>query len=179
MNKRLGLALLLLCAFPVSSAAKRRPKADLQEMQLPADYGIDIELGMSSRPRMMGGANEMIGTPANALGVDVFNSLVKAGFSQPYPWKLTLVNNGVVNAGSTAGGQVYVYGGLVKLLSTNQGLWAATLSHEVAHTGLRHQVRDALQRLYIQRMVAYYRARINGGDKSAGGHCSGFPQRLP
>ena len=179
MARSLGLVLILLTAFPLSMAARRRPKANIDQMQLPADYGIDIQLGLSTRPVMMHGADEMIGTPANVLGDGVFDSLVKVGFSQPYPWKLTLVDNSVVNAGSTAGGQVYVYGGLVKLLGNSPGLWAATMSHEVAHTGLRHQLGDYMQRLYIARTVAYYQARMRAGDKSASWALIGFSAAAP
>lgn len=179
MVRCVGLVLILLTAFPSILSARKHSKANIEEMQLPADYGIDIQMGLSARPTMMSGANEMMGTPANDLGNGVFNSLVKAGFSQPFPWKLTLVGNSAVNASSTAGGQIYVYGGLVKILGDSPGLWAATMSHEVAHTGLRHQVRDYLQRLYIQRTIAYYRLRIQAGDKSANWALIGFSAAAP
>jgi hypothetical protein len=81
---------------------------------------------------------------------------------------VTLVNNSAVNASSTAGGQVYVYGGLIPLIGEDKGLWAAVLSHETAHTGQRHQVKLYIQREYNERMVEYYRARVQAGDKSAG-----------
>ena len=85
-------------------------------MQLPAGYDIDLQLAMNSRLGMMNGALEITGTPENEAGDQIFNDLVEAGFSQPYPWKLTLVNNDVINASSTAGGQIYVYGGMRKVL---------------------------------------------------------------
>jgi hypothetical protein len=128
---------------------------------------------------MMGGAQEIKDSPANQLGNEVFQRLVQAGFSQPYPWKLTLVDNQAINASSTAGGQVYVFGGMLKLLENNPGLWAATLSHEVSHTGLRHQVRVYLQALYNQQMIAYYRARARVGDKSANWALLGFTIAAP
>ncbi len=77
-----------------------------QNLQPPSDYSIDIQLGIATRPRMMGGNPEIIGTPANQTGDEVLHRLVSAGFTQPYPWKLTLVNSGAVNASSTAGGQI-------------------------------------------------------------------------
>jgi hypothetical protein len=64
----------------------------------------DLQLAMNSRLGMMKGAPEIVGTADNEVGDQIFNDLVKAGFSQPYPWKLTLVNNDVINASSTAGG---------------------------------------------------------------------------
>jgi len=69
----------------------------------------------------------------------VFQHLT-SGLNLPYQWKMTLVNNGVVNASSTAGGKIYVDGVMVSLLGNDKGLWAAVLSHETAHTARRHQV---------------------------------------
>jgi predicted Zn-dependent protease len=65
-------------------------------------------------------------------------------------WRLTLVNNNVVNAASTAGGKIYVHGGMLPLLGQNKGLWAAVLSHETAHTGRRHQVILYQRKVYNQ-----------------------------
>lgn len=148
--------------------------ARAQDLQLPSDYGIDIQLGMNSRPRMLGSSSEISGTQANQTGDEVFHRLIAAGFSQPYPWKLTLVDNNVINAGSTAGGQLYVYGGMLPIIGQNKGLWAAVLSHETAHTGRRHQVRLYMQELYNQRMIQYYRMRAAAGDKSANWALIGF-----
>ena len=145
-----------------------------QNLQPPSDYSIDIQLGIATRPRMMGGNPEIIGTPANQTGDEVLHRLVSAGFTQPYPWKLTLVNSGAVNASSTAGGQIYVYGGILPLIGQNKGLWAAVLSHESAHTARRHQIRLYLQELYNQRMIQYYRMRAAAGDKSANWALIGF-----
>ena len=57
---------------------------------------------------------------------------------------------------------------------SDKGLWAAVLSHEAAHTALRHQVRVYVQEVYIQRMIAYYRARAAAGDKNANWSLVGF-----
>jgi len=145
-----------------------------QDLQLPNDYGIDLQLAESGRSVVMGGSPEITGTVANQIGDDVFQRLVSAGFSQPYPWRLTLVNNNVVNAASTAGGKIYVHGGMLPLLGQNKGLWAAVLSHETAHTGRRHQVIVYQRQLYNQLMIKYYRARIAAGDKSANWALIGF-----
>lgn len=156
-----------LCVWPGSSTSG-------QDLQLPTDYAIDIQLAESARSRIMGGSPELVGTAANQIGDAVFHTVLSAGFSQPYPWKLTLADNNVVNASSTAGGQIYIYGGMLPVVGQNPGLWAAVLSHETAHTARRHQVRIYLQQLYVQRMVQYYRARAADGDKSANWALVGF-----
>lgn len=152
--------LIVVCACLVSSAIS-------QDLQLPADYQIDLQLAVADRSRQMGTSAEITGTRANVVGNEVFHNLISAGPPQPYPWKMTLVGNDVVNASSTAAGQLYVDGGMLPILGENHGLWAAVLSHEVAHTSGRHQVRIYMQTVYNQRMIEYYRARIAAGDKSA------------
>src|SRR5882762_1662480 len=103
-----------------------------QNLDLPPDYDIDLQLAVAGRSSRMGTSSEINGTRSNVVGDDVFHNLITAGFNQPYPWKLTLVGNDSVNAGSTAGGQLYVYGGILPILGESRGLWAAVLSHEVA-----------------------------------------------
>jgi hypothetical protein len=139
-----------------------------QNVDLPQDYSLDIRLGLSARSHAMGSSMEITGTPANGIGAEVFQNLIaNSGYgSQTYPWKLTLVNNSIVNATSNPGGQVYVYGGLMQVIGDNKGLWAAVLSHETAHTGQRHGVKLYLQEEYNERMIEYYRARMRAGDKS-------------
>ncbi|MGH9500599.1 MAG: M48 family metallopeptidase [Terriglobales bacterium] len=161
----------VLCVFFCLS---RSGTAYCQDLQLPADYGIDLQLAETGRSLAMNGSPEITGTISNQIGDDVFQHLVSAGFSQPYPWKLTLVSDRVINAGSTAGGKIYVHGGMLSLLGQNKGLWAAVLSHETAHTGLRHQVQVYMRKVYIEQMTRYYRARALAGDKSANWALIGF-----
>lgn len=132
-----------------------------------ADFSVDLQLGFSNRSRYLAGASELSPAALSTNAEGIFEDLVHAGFGQSYPWKLTLVNNNVLNAASNAAGQVFVYGDMIKLLDNDRGLWAAVLSHEVSHTGLRHQVRSYLAAVNAERTRAYYRARIQAGDKSA------------
>jgi len=145
-----------------------------QDLELPTDYQIDLQLAMSGRSSRMGTSSEITGTRANVVGDEVFHKLISAGFGLPYPWKLTLVGNDSVNAESTAAGQLYVYGGILPILGENRGLWAAVLSHEVAHTSRRHQVRRYIQVLYNQQIIANFRARIAAGDRNANWGLIGF-----
>ncbi len=56
-------------------------------------------------------------------------------------WRLFLLNDQSVNAHSDAKGRVWVGGGLAQMLGQDRGLWAAVLSHEIAHCLLRHPSR--------------------------------------
>jgi len=165
-------SVVLFTLFGIAAASSA------QDLQLPSDYTIDLQLASATRARIMGTNTEITGTAANQAGDKVFHQLI-SNLSQAYPWKLTLVNNQVVNAHSTAGGQVYVDGGLLALVGQNKGLWAAVLSHEVAHTARRHQVMLYLRELYNERMVQYYRARVLAGDKSANWALLGFRVAAP
>ena len=79
------------------------------------------------------------------VGHQVFQQLLKspevteAGGS--LEWRFFLLNDQSVNAHSDAKGRVWVGGGLAKMLGQDRGLWAAALSHEVAHCLLRHPSR--------------------------------------
>ena len=161
--------LIAICVIALSSMGST------QNIELPSDYSIDLDLANVSRSRMMNGAQEVVDPEQTASARDVFQRLVATGsFIQPYNWKLTVVQNTVTNASSTAGGQVYLYGGLWKMIGNSPGLLAATLSHEVSHTALRHQVRVYLLQLYQERMRAYYRYRAASGDKNANWALVGF-----
>ncbi len=163
---------------------KRPSRAEqIRQVQLPADYAIDMQLALGGRSAMLGGSPPIVGTPLNQVSQEVFDSLVKntfiASYALPYQWNLTLVGNNAVNAASTAGGQLYVNEGLARLMGSNRGLWAAVLSHETAHTALRHQVRTYLQRLYIAQQIQYYRWQVANGNNSANWALLGFSIAAP
>ena len=163
------LILLSVLSDTLQAKDRRKPSQQIQAVELPADYSIDLQLATEGHAKMLGGDSPLLGTPLNQAGQEVFDRLIGASFasSLPYAWNLTLVNNTAVNAASNAGGRVYVHGGLARLLGSDRTLWAAVLSHEVSHTGLRHQVRLFLQARYIQEQIRYYRLRAAYGDNSA------------
>lgn len=162
------LFLIFLAVAPVRS-----------QVTLPLDYEIDLQLGLSKDVEFLGGANEIKGTPPNETGERVFKDLINAGFAVPFPWQLKLVNSPSINAASSAGGRVYVYKGMIDQIGESRGLWAAVLSHEVSHTGMRHQVRTYLQRAYNDRMLRSYRIRIANGDTNANWELLGFQIAAP
>ncbi len=84
-----------------------------------------------------------------AAGHQVFQELVKspavtdaaAKVGGSLEWRFFLLNDHSVNAHSDAQGRVWVGGGLAQMLGQDRGLWAAVLSHEIAHCLLRHPSR--------------------------------------
>ena len=78
--------------------------------------------------------------PQLVVGTDVFHDLVGTSLvaEAKLDWRFAILENDSVNAYSDARGHVWVAGGLAQLLNEDRGLWAAVLSHEIAHVILRH-----------------------------------------
>lgn len=166
------VALLLSLTAPDSVAQRKRSPNNLEEnIQLPADFAIDYQLGLSQRGQVHGSSALLVDTPMNLAGDAVFQKLVNdssvQGLNLPYHWNFTIVNNDTINAQSLPDGEICVGSGLAKLIGTNSGLWAAVLSHETEHTARRHAVRKYLFDLYVQQQLAYYQALVYAGDKNA------------
>ncbi len=67
-----------------------------------------------------------------------FNDLINAtepapGDDTPGVWKLLVTDRKEIDAHTDQKGTIWVEGGLADLLGNDRGLWAAVLSHEVAH----------------------------------------------
>jgi hypothetical protein len=83
------------------------------------------------------------------------------------PYQLNLLSSDQVNAFAVEGGQIYVHSGMTSVLGDDEGMWAAVLSHEIAHCVAQHQYK-AYTRLYeLQRMKNYYAWRSAMGDQYA------------
>ena len=71
-----------------------------------------------------------------AAGGLVFDRLVEqvaAPTRGKFAWELRIVDDSDLNAYSSPDGTVYVESGLARLAGASTGLWAAILSHEIAH----------------------------------------------
>jgi Peptidase family M48 len=178
-------ALLFLLAFVVSPLpAQKRRSANLDEnIQLPADFAMDYQLGLTMRSQIHGSNSLLTDTPMNLAGDAVFKKLINDGSVQnlglPYRWNFTIVNDDSINAHSLPDGEICVGSGLAKLIGTNPGLWAAVLSHETEHTARRRWVKKYLYELYIQQRLAYYQARVYAGDKNANWSIAGLRIAAP
>jgi Zn-dependent protease with chaperone function len=165
-----GLVSLFL-AMPIRAGGRNSPQLS-DSVDLPAAFDFDFSLASKMRSQI--GAVRDLSADDSAIqaGQTVFESLTKSqmvsSLRLPYRWTFSLVRSADLNAVSLPDGEVAAYQGLAKLIGTDRGLWAAVLSHEIAHVERRHAVRKALYRLYLQRQIEYYRMRQRYGDKSAG-----------
>lgn len=83
----------------------------------------------------------------DSTGRLVFERLVpqvQLASSSKIRWQLRIVENDQLNAYSSPDGTVYVEGGLAKMAGPSAGLWAAILSHEIAHVVRRDWARRYL-----------------------------------
>ncbi len=107
----------------VSAREKRKARTrDIPAVALPDTYDIDLRLGLDAHGVKMMGSVPLAETESTETARDVFQHLSRNYPTLPFPWKLTFVNTDVINASSTAGGQVYAYAGIVTLAGSSKGL---------------------------------------------------------
>ena len=141
----LTLFLCLLCAAPAAG----QHAVDVSEV--PSQFKLDMETAARLRPELMA---ESIAVPARyATGSLVFDRLleqVALPSRTKFAWQLRIVENGRLNAYSLPDGTVYVESGLARLADSSAGLWAAILSHEMAHIVHRDWARLYLYQKYLE-----------------------------
>ena len=140
------LCTLLLCWLPILSAAQEHPAT----LEVPDKFDLDRKTAVRLRPELH--SQSTIAAGRYAIGRRVFEKLVFEKLAQQvqtprsprYSWELRIVNDGLLNAFSSPDGTIYVESGLADLAGTSSGLWAAILSHEIAHVARRDWARRYL-----------------------------------
>ena len=141
----LVIFLSLLCAVP---AAGQDP---IDVPEVPSQFKLDMETAARLKPQLM--AQSVAVSVRYATGKLVFDRLA-AQFapqsSTKFSWHLRIVEDGQLNAYSSPDGTVYVESGLARLAGSSAGLWAAILSHEIAHIVRRDWARRYLYQKYLE-----------------------------
>jgi len=133
MRRPSCIALTIVLSLGAAQAyPQRRNLPRLQEdVELPADFSIDFKLAADKRSAHYNVDALLLGTQVGQIGQEVFHTLLEnsaiTSLSLPYGWKLSFANSEVVNAASLPDGEVFVDGGLARLIGTDRGLWAAVL----------------------------------------------------
>lgn len=124
---------------------------------VPTNFKLDMETAARLRPQLVAAS-----VPADgpyATGRQVLAKLL-AQADRPAEvkvvWELRIVEDGQLNAYASPDGTVYVESGLAKLAGASAGLWAAILSHEIAHV----MGRDWARRYLYQRSLESGNAAI-------------------
>lgn len=95
---------------------------------------------------------------ANAMKNQILNA-GEVKYKDEFEWKLTLINDDVLNAFATPGGYIYFYTGIIKYLDDASSL-AGVMGHEIAHADRRHSSKQMQKQYGVQTLLQV----ITGGD---------------
>ena len=146
---RLGICLCWL--NPLLSRAQQH----IENVDIPSQFTVDLQTAARLRPQLI--AQSVAPSGRYVRGSLVFKTLIQQELStssRRLDWALRIVEGGGFNAYSSPDGAIFVESGLADLAGTNPGLWAALLSHEIAH---------ALRRDWARRYLFEKRLRNEGG----------------
>jgi hypothetical protein len=153
---RLHTLTVLLFLFALSAAGQTSSPPEV-----PSSFKLDIQTAERQRPQLM--ANSEAPAERYSTGELVFKRLLQLVPSTPqgFKWQLRIVDNDQLNAYASPDGSIYVESGLARIAGQSAGLWAAILSHEMAHVVRRDWARRYLYQKYLERGGG---ARIVLGD---------------
>ena len=140
---RLFFVLLLCIVGAVPAASQQTPL----KLQIPDKFKWDLQTAARLRPQLLSQSAPLPGR--YAIGRMVLQKLTKElhlPADAMFSWELRMVHDGQLNAYSSPEGTIYIEGGLAELASESAGLWAAILSHEIAHIVHRDWARRYLYR---------------------------------
>jgi len=121
----------LLSVFSRTTSAQASA-AFLDEPDIPPNFTLDLETGARLRSQLF--AQSLPPTGGYAIGAVVLKQLVsQLPVSRSFDWEVRLINDNQLNAYASPEGTIYVESGLARLVDQSPGLWAAILSHEIAH----------------------------------------------
>lgn len=132
-----------LCVLPALGQQSLDPSANPAEV--PSNFTLDMETAARLRPQLLAQSVSAAGRYADGrLVFDRLVAKVSAPDSVRLAWELRIVENDQFNAYCSPDGTVYVESGLAQLAGPSTGLWAAILSHEIAHVVRRDWARRYL-----------------------------------
>jgi hypothetical protein len=124
---------------------------DLSVSGVPSNFNLDMKAAAGLRPKLMD--QSVAASGPYATGGVVFERLVgqaPAASRVKFAWQLRIVEDEQLNAFSSPDGSVYVESGLARLAGSSAGLWAAIVSHEIAHVMQRDWARRYLYQKYLE-----------------------------
>lgn len=129
---------------------------------IPPNFNADIETGTRLRAQLIVQSIAPVGR--YAIGGVVFKRLIEQvpwPASAKFAWELRIVDGDQLNAYSSPEGTIYVETSLAQLVDQGAGLWAAILSHEIAHIVRRDWAR---RNLYQKSLEGHSAQTIVLGD---------------
>ena len=126
-----SVSVCCLCALSATAQISGIP-------EVPSQFEIDVPTASRLKPELM--AQRVPATGQYSTGRLLFERLgqeTQAANLTP-AWPLHMVEDDQLNAYASPDGGVYIDSGLARLVGANAVLWAAVLSHEIAHVVRRH-----------------------------------------
>jgi len=120
-------------------------KENLVPPEVPEKFNLDLQTASRVRPRLLSQSTAASGR--YETGRLVFERLiaqVRPPRSIRPSWELRILDDDFLNAFASPEGTIYVGRGLAQLAGPSTGLWAAILSHEIAHVVRRDWARRYL-----------------------------------
>ena len=146
--QRFGLHLSISCLLWAAPAVGQQiPDAP----EVPSQFKLDMEMATRLRPQLM--AQSADSGERYSTGRLVLERLVEQlapESSLKIRWMVRIVRDSQLNAFSSPDGTIYVAAGLANLVGQSAGLWAAILSHEIAHVVRRDWARRYLYEKYLE-----------------------------
>jgi len=160
-SKLMRAAVCSACLCAMASADLISQDApDIQDV--PSNFNLDMKAAAQLRPELV--AQSVSASGRYAAGRAVFERLIGevAPQSRRLRWELRIVEDSQLNAYSSPDGTVYIESGLADLAGSSTGLWAAILSHEIAHVSRR----DWARRYLYQENLEKTRGGMTLGDSA-------------
>jgi hypothetical protein len=140
-----AIGLGLMCAVPVMA----QQSGDIPDV--PSQSKLDMTTASQLRPQLMALSSPGSGRYGTArLVFDQLIAQVRDPYHGKIEWQLRIVDDNQLNAYSSPDGSVYVESGLASLAGSSAGLWAAILSHEIAHVVRRDWARRSVYQKYLE-----------------------------
>jgi predicted Zn-dependent protease len=131
-----------------------------QEVELGNQLDSTIQANPADYPILPKTGNEQAYEFLENMMNDILNNDDEK-FSDAWDWKITIINQDVMNAFAAPGGKLYFYTGLMKYLDNSANM-AGVMAHEMAHVEKRHSAKQ-MQKYYGVNFAA---SILFGTDKS-------------
>lgn len=149
-NIRLSLTLTLLSLLLFSQCRDENDNFVLIPLEQDVNLGRQVSQEIASDPETYPILNETAYPEAYDYLEGIINPILNSGevtYRDEFAWEFYIIEDDeTLNAFATPGGYIYVYTGLIKFLENEDDL-AGVIGHEIAHSDLRHSIRN-LQRQY-------------------------------
>ncbi len=142
---------MLLVFFAIFSGAPGTAQQNLSSPEVPDWFRLDIEAAARLRPRLTAQSTVASGRYSAARVVlEKLTEQIPAASNRKFVWQVRIVEDEQLNAFSSPDGTIYVESGLARLAGPSNGMWAAILSHEIAHVVRRDWARRYLYQKYLE-----------------------------